>query len=63
MEHYNEEYIGINIYILSNYDNLNQQVKLLSSLGIESTLITDGNTPFNLSNTANGLVAIEDGSA
>jgi len=33
------------------------QVKLLSSLGIQSTLITDGNSPINLFNTANGLVS------
>ena len=38
------------------------QVKLLSSLGIEGTLITDGNTPINLFNTANGLIALEGGS-
>ena len=32
------------------------QVKLLKSLGLKSTLITDGNTPINLFNTASGLV-------
>lgn len=32
------------------------QVKLLSSLGLKSTLITDGNSPINLFNTAHGLV-------
>lgn len=32
------------------------QVKLLQSLGLKSTLITDGNSPINLFNTANGLV-------
>ncbi|CAH1783479.1 unnamed protein product [Owenia fusiformis] len=32
------------------------QVNLLKSLGIKSTLITDGNTPINLFNTASGLV-------
>ncbi|KAL3864069.1 hypothetical protein ACJMK2_005775 [Sinanodonta woodiana] len=32
------------------------QMKLLASLGIESTLITDGKSPINLFNTANGLV-------
>lgn len=32
------------------------QAKLLSSLGIQSTLITDGNNPINLFNTANGLI-------
>lgn len=32
------------------------QVKLLSGLGLESTLITDGNSPINLFMTAQGLV-------
>lgn len=32
------------------------QVKMLSALGIQSTLITDGNNPINLFNTANGLI-------
>jgi major vault protein len=32
------------------------QVKLLKSLGLKSTLITDGTTPINLFNTAQGLV-------
>ena len=32
------------------------QVKLLSALGLKSTLITDGNSPINLFNTAHGLV-------
>ena len=32
------------------------QVKLLQSLGIRSTLITDGTTPINLFNTAQGLI-------
>lgn len=32
------------------------QVKLLKSLGLKSTLITDGSTPINLFNTAQGLV-------
>jgi len=32
------------------------QVKLLQALGIKSTLITDGNQPINLFNTANGLI-------
>merc|ERR1712013_724586 len=35
-----------------------QQVKMLQSLGLKSTLITDGRTPINLLNTANGLVYI-----
>ena len=33
-----------------------QQVKMLQSLGLKSTLITDGRTPINLLNTANGLL-------
>jgi len=37
------------------------QVKLLKSLGLQSTLITDGSSPINLFNTAQGLVGIEDG--
>ena len=32
------------------------QVKLLQSLGLSSTLITDGKTPVNLLNTAHGLL-------
>jgi len=31
------------------------QVKMLQSLGLSSTLITDGRTPINLLNTAKGL--------
>lgn len=33
-----------------------QQVRMLQSLGLKSTLITDGSTPINLFNTASGLV-------
>jgi len=33
-----------------------KKMKLLQSLGIQSTLITDGNSPINLFNTANGLI-------
>ena len=32
------------------------QAKLLQSLGIKSTLITDGSTPINLFTTASGLL-------
>ena len=32
------------------------QVRMLQSLGLTSTLITDGRTPINLLNTANGLL-------
>ncbi|XP_030744766.2 major vault protein [Echinops telfairi] len=34
------------------------QVKLLQSLGLQSTLITDGSTPINLFNTALGLLGV-----
>jgi len=34
------------------------QVKLLQGLGIQSTLITDGNSPINLFSTANGLLGL-----
>uniref|UniRef100_A0A8C1ZYV3 Major vault protein n=1 Tax=Cyprinus carpio TaxID=7962 RepID=A0A8C1ZYV3_CYPCA len=34
------------------------QVKLLQSLGLKSTLITDGSSPINLFTTANGLLGI-----
>ena len=33
-----------------------QQAKLLQSLGLKSFMITDGNTPINLFNTAQGLI-------
>jgi len=36
------------------------QVKLLKSLGLQSTLITDGSSPINLFNTAQGLVGAID---
>lgn len=32
------------------------QVKMLQALGLKSTLITDGSSPINLFNTANGLI-------
>ena len=32
------------------------QVKMLQSLGLKSTLITDGASPINLFNTAQGLI-------
>jgi len=34
----------------------NGQLKLLQGLGLESVLLTDGNSPINLMNTASGLV-------
>ena len=34
------------------------KVKLLQSLGLKSTLITDGSTPINLFNTALGLLGL-----
>jgi len=33
------------------------QVKLLEGLGLKSIMITDGNTPINLFNTAAGLIS------
>jgi len=33
------------------------QAKLLKGLGLKSLMITDGNSPINLFNTANGLIA------
>jgi len=33
------------------------QAKLLEGLGIKSLLITDGNSPINLFNTANGIIS------
>uniref|UniRef100_A0A669DKV6 Major vault protein n=1 Tax=Oreochromis niloticus TaxID=8128 RepID=A0A669DKV6_ORENI len=35
------------------------QVKLLQSLGLKSTLITDGSSPINLFTTANGLLGLQ----
>lgn len=35
------------------------QVKMLKSLGLQSTLITDGRTPISLLNTAQGLVGLQ----
>ena len=32
------------------------QVRMLQALGMKSTVITDGNTPINLFNTAQGLI-------
>ena len=32
------------------------QVKMLQALGLKSTVITDGKTPINLFNTAQGLI-------
>lgn len=37
---------------------LSLQVKLLQSLGLKSTLITDGSTPINLFSTALGLLGL-----
>ena len=34
------------------------QAKLLGSLGIQSTLITDGSSPINLFDTASGIISI-----
>ena len=35
---------------------LSLKVKLLKSLGLKSTLITDGSSPVNLFSTAQGLI-------
>lgn len=35
------------------------QVKMLQALGLKSTLITDGNSPINLFNTAQGLLGVK----
>lgn len=40
----------------SIHSSIPSQAKLLQSLGIKSTLITDGKTPINLFQTAQGLV-------
>jgi len=37
------------------------QAKLLEGLGIKSLLITDGNSPINLFNTADGLISTQSG--
>ena len=36
-------------------------MKLLQSLGLQTTLITDGSSPINLFHTANGLVGAMNG--
>lgn len=44
-------------FIYSDIEHfLCSQVKLLQSLGLKSTLITDGSSPINLFNTAHGLI-------
>jgi len=48
--------IGANTLISIAQAGPEMQVKLLQSLGIKSTLITDGHSPINLFNTANGLI-------
>jgi len=56
------ESIGANTIQAIATSGPEMQVKLLKSLGLQSTLITDGSSPINLFNTAHGLVggAIED---
>ena len=56
-------YFKLYVFILQLFPNLYilkyaifSQVKLLKSLGLQSTLITDGSSPINLFNTAQGLV-------
>jgi len=48
--------IGQNTLVSMAQAGPEMQVKLLQSLGIKSTLITDGHSPINLFNTANGLI-------
>jgi len=48
--------IGPNTLVAMAQAGPEMQVKLLQSLGIRSTLITDGSTPINLFNTAQGLI-------
>lgn len=39
------------------------QAEMLKGLGLQSFLITDGNSPINLFNTANGLVSSQPGAS
>ena len=48
--------IGANTLATMASAGPDQQVRMLQSLGLKSTLITDGSTPINLFNTASGLV-------
>ncbi|XP_063396183.1 major vault protein-like [Mytilus trossulus] len=48
--------IGANTLATMASAGPDQQVRMLQSLGLKSTLITDGSTPINLFNTANGLI-------
>jgi len=48
--------IGQNTLVSMAQAGPEMQVKLLQSLGIKSTLITDGKSPINLFNTAQGLL-------
>lgn len=51
-------YCGSNFSSASLHPTPFFQVKLLQSLGLKSTLITDGSTPINLFNTAYGLLGL-----
>ena len=62
---YHLQYVAINIQLIIcnisiilfvHISFIVFQVKLLKSLGLQSTLITDGSSPINLFNTAHGLV-------
>ena len=65
MENNHLQYFVLNIYLIicnistilfGHISLIVFQVKLLKSLGLQSTLITDGSSPINLFNTAHGLV-------
>ncbi|KAH9525551.1 hypothetical protein Btru_001682 [Bulinus truncatus] len=48
--------IGANTLLAMATAGPDMQVRMLQSLGLKSTLITDGNSPINLFNTASGLI-------
>ena len=50
------EAVGSNTLLAMATAGPDLQVKMLQSLGLKSTLITDGSTPINLFNTASGLI-------
>lgn len=53
------EAIGANTIQAIATSGPEMQVKLLKSLGLQSTLITDGKSPINLFNTAEGLISTQ----
>lgn len=48
--------IGANTLATMASAGPDMQVRMLQSLGLKSTLITDGSSPINLFNTAHGLI-------